>query len=273
MGEELRQGLGAAWSMVATFVPKLLAFLVILFIGWLIAKAVAKGLSMLMGKIGFGRLMERTGMHNLTRNSGIDPGNIIVKLVYYFILLIALQLAFGVFGQSNPVSQLLNQVIAFLPRILVAIVLLIVAAAVARVVRDLVTSALGNRPYARMIGTGAFVFILALGVIAALNQVNIATTVTMPVLITVLATIGAILAIGLGGGLIKPMQDRWGGWLERAQSEMSSGRGAPTPRTEHAPGMQTASATSTASTATGARHGATPTDTPTPPTGFEQRPR
>ncbi|MGW5052414.1 mechanosensitive ion channel family protein [Actinokineospora sp. NPDC004072] len=269
MGEELRQGLGAAWSMVATFVPKLLAFLVILFIGWLIAKAVAKGLSMLMGKLGFGRLMERTGMHNLTRNSGIDPGNIIVKLVYYFILLIALQLAFGVFGQSNPVSQLLNEVIAFLPRILVAIVLVIVAAAVGRVVRDLVTSALGNRPYARAIGTGTYVFILALGIIAALNQINIATTVTMPVLITVLATVGAIAAIGLGGGLVKPMQERWGGWLERAQAQM--GGGAPQPRSEHAPGAGTAQ--------TAVRQGAAPTggtsaaDAPTPPSGFEQRPR
>lgn len=256
MGEELRQGLGAAWSMVATFVPKLLAFLVILFIGWLIAKAVSKGLSMLMGKVGFGRLMERTGLTNLTRSSGVEPGTIIVKLVYYFILLIALQLAFGVFGETNPVSQLLNEVIAFLPRILVAIVLLIVAAAVARVVRDLVTGALGNRPFGPMLGTIAYVFILAFGIIAALNQVNIATTVTTPVLITVLATIGAILAIGLGGGLVKPMQDRWGGWLERMQAQMGGGRSAPTPRTEHAPGAEARQAAAEA---------------PTPPAGFEQQ--
>lgn len=263
MGEELRQGLGAAWSMVATFVPKLLAFLVVLFIGWLIAKAVSKGLSMLMGKVGFGRLMERTGMTNLTRNSGVEPGTIIVKLVYYFILLIALQLAFGVFGASNPVSQLLNEVIAFLPRILVAIVLLIVAAAVARVVRDLVTGSLGNRPFGPMLGTIAYVFILAFGIIAALNQVNIATTVTTPVLITVLATLGAIVAIGVGGGLVKPMQERWGGWLERMQAQMGSGGSAPSPRSEHAPGAGMQSA--------GARQQAAAAEAPTPPAGFEQQ--
>ncbi|MGX7826961.1 mechanosensitive ion channel family protein [Actinokineospora sp. 24-640] len=255
MGQELREGLGQAWSMVATFVPKLLAFLVILLIGWLIAKAVSKGLSMLMGKLGFGRLMERTGLTNLTRNSGVDPGTIIVKLVYYFILLIALQLAFGVFGDSNPVSQLLNEVIAFLPRILVAIVLLIVAAAVARVVRDLVTSSLGNRPFGPALGTAAYVLILALGVIAALNQVHIATSVTTPVLITVLATVGAILAIGLGGGLIKPMQERWGGWIDRAESQLG---GNSSPRGQAPQGAYTAPPGSA--------------EAPTPPAGFEQRP-
>jgi hypothetical protein len=232
MGAELREGLGAAWSLVATFVPKLLGFLIILLIGWLIAKAVAKGLSMLMGRLGFSRLLEKTGMSGMARDSGVDVGAILVKLVYYFILLIALQLAFGVFGESNPVSQLLNEVIAFLPRILVAIVLVVVAAAVAKVVRDLVTSALGNRPFGPMLGTVAYAFIIAFGVIAALNQVNIATAVTLPVLITVLATVGGILVIGLGGGLVKPMQERWGGWLERMQSQVGSTGGAPQPRVE-----------------------------------------
>ncbi|MDQ3404384.1 MAG: hypothetical protein M3548_13490, partial [Actinomycetota bacterium] len=232
MGAELRDGLGQAWTMVATFVPKLLGFLVILLIGWLIAKAIAKGLSLVMGKLGFSRLMEKTGMSGLARNSGVDAGAIIVKLVYYFILLIALQLAFGVFGQSNPVSQLLNEVIAFLPRILVAIVLVIVAAAVAKVVRDLVTSALGNRPFGPALGTVAYVFIIAFGIIAALNQVNIATAVTLPVLITVLATIGGVLVVGLGGGLIKPMSERWGGWLEQLQGQLGSGKGASRSRHE-----------------------------------------
>ncbi|MGQ0842022.1 mechanosensitive ion channel family protein [Actinokineospora sp.] len=248
MGAELREGLGQAWAMVATFVPKLLGFFIVLLVGWLIAKGVSKALSVVMGKLGFGRLMERTGMSGLVRSSGVDVGVILVKLVYYFILLIALQLAFGVFGPSNPVSQLLNEVIAFLPRILVAIVLVVVAAAVGRVVRDLITSALGNRPFAPMLGTIAYVFIIAFGVIAALNQVNIATSVTTPVLITVLATIGGIIVVGLGGGLVRPMQDRWGGWLERAQAEMGSGKGAPQPRVETAP-----------------------TDAPTPAAGIERQ--
>ena len=54
MGEQLKDGLGQAWAMVATFVPKLVGFLIILLIGWLIAKAVSKGLALVLGKAGFG---------------------------------------------------------------------------------------------------------------------------------------------------------------------------------------------------------------------------
>lgn len=220
MGEQLKDGLGQAWSLVATFVPKLIGFLIILLIGWLIAKAVAKALTMVLGKLGFGTLIEKTGLKGMLRQSNVDAVDIIGKLVYYFILLIALQLAFGVFGPSNPVSQLLNQVIAFLPRIVVGIVLLIVAAAIAKVVRDMVNSAMGTRPAGRLIGTIAYWLIMALGIIAALNQVNIATTVTTPVLITVLATIGGVIVVGFGGGLIRPAQQRWEGWLNNLQGQL-----------------------------------------------------
>ncbi|MET8837069.1 hypothetical protein ABZV78_24575, partial [Micromonospora sp. NPDC004540] len=63
------------------------------------------------------------------------------------------------------------------------------------------------------------VFILGLGVIAALNQIGVATTVTTPVLIAVLATVAGILIVGVGGGLVRPMQGRWENWLTRAEQE------------------------------------------------------
>ena len=101
MGEQLKDGLGQAWAMVATFVPKLVGFLIILLIGWLIAKAVSKGLALVLGKAGFGKLVERTGLSGKIGQQKIDATGILVKLVYYFILLIALQLAFGVFGRPT----------------------------------------------------------------------------------------------------------------------------------------------------------------------------
>lgn len=248
MGEQLKDGLGQAWSLVATFVPKLIGFLIILLIGWLIAKAVSKALTMVLGKLGFRTLIDKTGLKGMLRESNLDAVNIIGKLAYYFILLIALQLAFGVFGPSNPVSQLLNQVIAFLPRIVVGIVLLIVAAAIAKVVRDMVTSALGARPAGGLLGTIAYWLIMALGIIAALNQVNIATTVTTPVLITVLATIGGVIVVGFGGGLVKPAQQRWEGWLNNLQGQL--GKGDQTGRTSVGTGTGSA-ATSSESTPRG----------------------
>ncbi|MBB1160036.1 MULTISPECIES: mechanosensitive ion channel family protein [Amycolatopsis] len=225
MGEQLKDGLGQAWNLVATFVPKLVGFLIILLIGWLIAKAVSKAVGLVLGKLGFTRMVEKTGLTGMVKGANLDATAVLVKLVYYFILLIALQLAFGVFGQSNPVSQLLNDIIAFLPRILVAVVLIIVAAAIAKVVRDVVAGALSGRPAGRLLSTIAYWLVMAFGIIAALGQVNIATAVTGPILIAVLATAGGVIVVGFGGGLIKPAQERWGGWLANLQGQVGSGAG------------------------------------------------
>jgi hypothetical protein len=252
MGEQLKDGLGQAWAMVATFVPKLVGFLIILLIGWLIAKAVSKGLALVLGKAGFGKLVERTGLSGKVGQQKIDATGILVKLVYYFILLIALQLAFGVFGPTNPVSQLLNDIIAFLPRIVVALVLVVVAAAIAKVVRDVVASALSGRGAARPLSLAAYWLIMAFGIIAALGQVNIATAITGPVLIAVLATIGGVIVVGFGGGLIKPAQDRWRGWIANMEHQLET----PAQRTGE---MGTAPAPPRASVGADA--------TPTPPVG------
>ncbi|NUT51370.1 MAG: hypothetical protein HOV94_29315 [Saccharothrix sp.] len=266
MGSQITDGLGQAWAMVATFVPKLLGFLVVLFIGWLIAKALAKAVGFLLKRVGFDRLVDRSGLGGAMAKSPIDASNLIVKLVYYFVLLIALQLAFGVFGTGNAVSALLNDVIAYLPRIVVAIVLVLVAAAIGKAVRDVVTGALGDRPYTRVLGGITYGFIVALGVIAALNQLGIAIAVTMPVLITVLATIGGVIVVGVGGGLVRPMSRRWDGWLDRIQEE--STHITPAPRQS-----QEARAPEPVTAAARAARQQPPADPPTPPAGMPMPPR
>lgn len=142
------------------------------------------------------------------------------KIVYYALLLFVLQLAFGVFG-PNPISDLLQGVIAFLPKAVVAIIIVVVAAAIAAAVKDLIAGALGGLSYGKLLANIASVFILGLGIIAALNQVEIAVSVTLPVLVAVLATLAGILVVGVGGGLIKPMQARWERYLMVAEQESS----------------------------------------------------
>jgi hypothetical protein len=203
---------------VALFVPRLLIFTAILVIGWAISKLLMTVVDKVLERVGFDRAVERGGIRTALARSNYDASDIVARLVYYTGLLFTLQLAFGVFG-PNPVSDLIKGVIAWLPQAAVAIVIVVVAAAIARGVRDIVGNALGALSYGRMLGRIASTFILGLGVIAALNQVGIATSVTTPVLVTILATIGGIAVVGLGGGLVKPMQQRWEGWLSTAERE------------------------------------------------------
>ena len=229
----MREQLDEMWGRVLAIAPKLVLFLLILIVGWIIAKLIAKAVDKILERVGFDRAVERGGVRRALERSNYDASTIVSKIVYFALLLIVLQFAFGVFG-PNPVSALISGVVAFLPRLFVALVIVVVAAAIAAAVRDIVSNALSGFSYGRMLGTIASVFILGLGIIAALNQVGIALTVTLPVLIAVLGTIAGILVVGVGGGLIKPMQNRWEDYLTRAEREgrnireqRSNGVGAP----------------------------------------------
>lgn len=215
MEDALRDGL----STVAEFVPKLVLFLLILLIGFFVAKAIAKTLNKVLERVGFDRAVERGGVKRALERSRFDASDIVAKLIYYTLMLFVLQLAFGVFG-PNPISDLLAQVIAFLPSLVVAIIIIVVASAIAAAVKTLIDGTLGALSYGKVLANVAAGFVLFLGIVAALNQVGVATTVTTPVLVAILATVGGVIVVGVGGGLIKPMQQRWESYLSSAEAEV-----------------------------------------------------
>jgi hypothetical protein len=239
-------------NTVFTAIPKILLFLVILVIGWLVARVLMQAVATLLRKLKFDNFAQRGVVGQALGKSNYDASGLIAKIIYYMVLLVTLQLAFGVFG-NNPVSTMLNAVVGWLPKAIVAIILIVVGSAIAKVVKDLITGAIGGLSYGRFVASMASVVIIAIFAIAALSQIGIAASVTQPILITVLATVGAILAIGVGGGLIKPMQGRWDRMLSAAEQETSKHVSAYQQGREHA---------MSAPAATGSTQGASTQDMP-----------
>src|SRR3712207_4710481 len=126
-----------ALDSVARFVPAFLLFVLILVVGWVLARVARTVVGKVLDRIGFDRLVERGGIGRALAHTRYDAGDLLAKLVYYAILLFTLQLAFGVWG-PNPVSDLIGAVVAWLPRAVVAIVIVVVAAAIASGVKDLI---------------------------------------------------------------------------------------------------------------------------------------
>ena len=218
MEDTLRDGVRDGVALISEFVPKLLLFLLILVVGLLIAKGISKALSALLERVGFDRAVERGGVKKAMANSKMDASDVVAKLIYYTLMLFVLQLAFSVFG-PNAISDLLADVISFIPSLIVAIIIIVVASAIAAAVKGLIENTLGGLSYGRTIANAASIFILFLGIVAALNQVGVATTVTTPVLIAILATVAGVIIVGVGGGLVRPMQQRWEGYLTKAEEE------------------------------------------------------
>lgn len=211
----------SAADSVARFLPKLVGFLVILLVGYLIAKALEKIIDAVLEKVGFDRLVERGGIKAALDRTSYDASSLLGKLVYYAVLLFTLNLAFNVFG-PNAISAYLGAIIAYLPKIFVAILIIVIAAAIAAAVKTFVNAALGDLSYGKLLGTVASVFIVGLGGIAALQQLNIAIAVTNTLLVAVFATIAGVIIVGVGGGLVKPMQERWEQSLQTFSRERSN---------------------------------------------------
>ncbi len=101
----------------------------------------------------------------------------------------------------------------------VAILIVVIASAIAAAVKALIENSLGGLSYGKLLANAASGLILAFGLIAALNQLHIATNVVNAVLYAALATAAGILIIAVGGGGIIPMRSRWEATLAKYDQE------------------------------------------------------
>jgi len=215
---DFAEGWEGAWARVAAFVPKFVAFLAILIIGWLVAKGIEKILDRVLERVGFDRLVERGGLRRALEGTKYDASTILAKIAFYAAFLFVLQLAFGVFG-PNPVSDLIEGLIAFLPRIFVAILIVVITAFVATGVRDVVQASIGGLDYGRIVATAAMVLVWVVGLAAALNQIEVAPEVVNGLLYAMLALVVGVGIVAIGGGGIQPMRERWERTLKRVERE------------------------------------------------------
>lgn len=213
---DITESMQRAFNDVIVFMPKVLAFLAILLVGWFISKWLGKLVGRLLAKARLDSLGERSGLRRFT--GSYEMSALFGKLVYYMLLLFVLQIAFGVFG-PNPVSDLIADLVAWLPNLFIAILILVIAFAVANAVFGLIGGILSGAAWGRVLARAAQIAIIFIGAVAATGQAGIADTVTEPIMWTVLASIAGVIIVGVGGGLIGPMRERWDRMLRAAEEE------------------------------------------------------
>jgi len=201
-------GLESAWADVVVFVPKLLGFLLILLIGYIVVKALSKLVDRLLERVGFDGWVERGALKTTFERSKLDPSDIIAMIVFWGLFLVVLQLAFGVWG-PNPISDLIYAILAYIPNIVVAVLILVIAGAVARAVTDLLDGMLAGVSSGSWLAKGAGIAILVIGVFAALSQLQIAPWIVTGVFYAMLAIIVGAAIVAIGGGGIRTMQGYW----------------------------------------------------------------
>jgi hypothetical protein len=219
--DDFKNGLGDAWESIALFIPKLIGFLLVLLIGYFIAKAISKVLDGVLERVGFDRMVERGGVGKALSQSRFDASSLLSKILFYVLMLFVLQLAFGLFG-DNPISDLIQGAIAYLPKVFAAIVIVVVGTAIAAAVKEIVEASIGGLSYGRALAVAASVAILVITGFAALSQLEIAEDIVNGMFYALLAIIVGSAVVAVGGGGIQTMKRYWERAATRAERESSS---------------------------------------------------
>lgn len=196
--DALRDGLDQAWTTVAAFTPKLLAAVAILVIGWFVARIVRSMTKRVLTRLRFNELIARAGIPVSEDESGPDPRGLAAGLIYGYLLFVTLQLTAQALD-ATVLATMLGELVAFLPLVLVAAAIVVIASAVAQFVARSIRANLGERGTtpARL----AYWAIVVFAGIAALNVMNVAPEVVNGVLYAVLGTaaVASVIAFGVGG--------------------------------------------------------------------------
>jgi small-conductance mechanosensitive channel len=200
----LMASLTNAVSLVSVSVPKLIAFLIVLIIGWLIASALASGIAMLLRKLKFNGLADSAGVSGVIAYSGLhqDASGVIALVVKWFIRLIALIVAFDALGLPV-VSEIFQKLLLWLPNLVIALVIVVIggwaANAIAALVRAAATTASSANP--NLVVSIARTAIWVFTAIVAINQLGIATELVQMLFAAIVGALalGLGLAVGLGG--------------------------------------------------------------------------
>ncbi len=192
------------WGQIALFLPKLLAALVLLLLGFLLARLLRAGVRRGLEAMGFGRMAEKSGLEAMVRQGGVDLSlaGIIAGTVYWLVLLVVAVSAANSLGLES-VAGLANKVILYLPNVVVAILVLVFGTLFARVVNRLVFAWLNGAKFPGALGvsTGMEYAVQIFALFLALEQLDIGTTLlTVAFAIVFGGLVFALaLAFGLGG--------------------------------------------------------------------------
>lgn len=185
-----------AFSKLLSFIPNLLGGLVILVVGYFVAKVLGKLVGKLLGRVGFDQWMERAGVSGVLQRSGtgLTASAMLGKVVFWFVFLISFTMFASALGVPE-ISNFMSDMLGYIPRIFAAIVIICLAALFANFLAAIIRGATGNETLARV---GKYA-VLVYAAFAALTQLGIAVQLTGNTLLIVLA--GAALALGLAFGL------------------------------------------------------------------------
>ncbi len=197
---DISDSIDRGWDEFFIWLPRLIGFLAIVVIGYVVAKVVEGIVTRLLQRGGFDRLLQRGTGGSYVMRVIRSPSGLLGTLTFWAVFLGALSIAVDVLGIAA-LEDLVHSVWAYIPNVLAALLIFLVASLIATALVELVDRTMGDTPTGGIVKAVAPVLVMAIAVFMILDQLRIATNI---VVITYAALVGAValgmaLAFGLGG--------------------------------------------------------------------------
>jgi hypothetical protein len=220
-GDAVLTSLSSLWFQFAAFLPSLIAALVVFFVGWAIAIAagrlVEKLLVVLRVNQGFEQLR---GLKSAVERAGLsmNVSLLIGEIVKWFLIIVTLLAATDILGLDE-ISSFLTSVLLYIPNVVVAALILIIAVVLSNFVYRTVLASITAAGFgsANMVAAVSKWSIIVFALLAALTQLNVAVTLIQTIVTAFFAMIALAggLAFGLGG------KDLATKWLKKLEEDMT----------------------------------------------------
>jgi small-conductance mechanosensitive channel len=191
------------WGQLASFVPQLIAAVVLLLLGWLLARLARSGIMRLLTMLKFDRATEKSGLEAFMKHADLDVSvaSVIGSLVYWLIILVMIVTVANSLGLQM-VADLFNKVVLYIPNVIVAILVLVFGTILARFINRLVFAWLNNMEFdgALTVSTFSEYAMMVFVFFMAMEQLQIANELLTAAFIIGFGAIGLAFAIAFGLG-------------------------------------------------------------------------
>lgn len=218
-GDVVVESLMQSWAAVGEFIPLFIGAVIVFLIGWVVAVALGSLVEQIVKALRIDAILQKLEIEKALERGGVrlNSGVFLGALVRWFVIIVFLLAAANILGLSQ-VSEFLTQVLYYIPNVVVAALILLIALRVAEVVeRSTRASAEAAGMRGAIVGVMARWAIWVFAVIAALLQLGVAT-ILIQTLVTGLVAMLAIafgLAFGLGG------KDAATSFIDKVRRELS----------------------------------------------------
>ena len=189
---------------IASALPRIFGAILILIIGWVIAKLIKRGLVKLLNLVKFSYLTEKSGIDKFLKEGGVNVNatDVIGTLLYWILMLIVILATLNSLNLTAA-STLFNEIMIYIPNIIIAIVLLIIGIYLARMLSQIIKTSLKGMQdkTSKLISQITFIAIIILTVFVTIGQLNIAREIVTSAFQIIFGAIclALALAFGLGG--------------------------------------------------------------------------